>query len=87
MLRIPYFMVIPTLISRTDALFTVPSHLALSLASSGKVYSSLVPIEIPRFDVCVYWHERFDTDPAMDWMRALLNDLFSPDDMPTDDEA
>jgi DNA-binding transcriptional LysR family regulator len=86
-LRIPYFMVIPTIISRTDALFTVPSHLSLALAGSGDVYASLVPIEIPRFDVCVYWHDRFDTDPAMNWMRALLMDLFSPSEMPTNQPA
>jgi hypothetical protein len=76
-LRLPYFMVLPMVQPSTDALFTVPSQLAEVLVANGTARSSLVPVEIPRFDISVYWHERFDTDPGMSWMRQLLVDLFS----------
>lgn len=78
-LRVPNFTVIPTVLERADMMVTVPHRLALELAGTHKFVVYPLPIEIPAFDVSAFWHERFDADPAIHWMRRLLFELFSED--------
>lgn len=75
-LRVPNFTVIPTILERTDMLVTVPHRLAIELARANKLAAHALPIDIPPFNVSAFWHERFDADPAIEWMRAQLFALF-----------
>jgi DNA-binding transcriptional LysR family regulator len=79
-LRVPYFMVIPTIMTRSNLIVMVPSQLADTLKQTQNVRSFTLPVRIPQFDVCLYWHERFDRDLAMSWLRSILIELFVSDD-------
>lgn len=78
--RVTNFMVIPKILSCTDMVSTVPSRLAAELAKTGMFAACPLPIDIPAFDVSIFWHERFDADPAIGWMRGRLFDLFAQGD-------
>jgi DNA-binding transcriptional LysR family regulator len=75
-LRVPNFTVIPTILQRADMLVVVPHRLAVELAAPYRLVAIPLPIEIPPFNVSAFWHERFDADPAIAWMRRELFQLF-----------
>lgn len=75
-LRVPHYLVVSTVIDGTDLLVTVPSRVAKMINSQASVSVWPLPIEIPEFDVSMYWHPRFINDPALTWMKNLLGHLF-----------
>jgi len=75
-LRVPNFTVLPPTLARTDVLVTAPRRLAQELAKTGRLRTHPLPVEIPAFDICLFWHERFAADPASRWMRAQVLELF-----------
>ncbi|HEY3496135.1 MAG TPA: LysR family transcriptional regulator [Polyangiaceae bacterium] len=71
-LQTRYFMAAPLIVSKTDLLVTAPSMLV-------KYFSELVPLRVfdpplklPTYPEELYWHERYDSDPAHRWLRELL---------------
>lgn len=75
-LRVPNFTVIPIILERADMMVVVPHRLAVELASTNKLVVYPLPVEVPAFNVSAFWHERFDADPAIEWMRRHLFELF-----------
>jgi len=76
-LRVPHFMVVPMILERTDLLVTVPETVARIFADGGRLRLLAPPVRIPRTDVRVHWHERFERDPASRWMRGLIVAMFA----------
>jgi hypothetical protein len=35
-----------------------------------------LPIDIPRFRIAQYWHDRFHSDPSNRWLRGVFSRLF-----------
>jgi len=35
-----------------------------------------LPIDVPRFEVKQFWHERSHHDPANQWLRKVVAELF-----------
>ncbi|RKH66616.1 LysR family transcriptional regulator [Corallococcus interemptor] len=70
--RVPYFLIAPLVVSRSDHVLTAPRRLidAFSKAYALKVFPP--PIALPPFDILQVWHERFDGDPAHQWLRELV---------------
>jgi hypothetical protein len=52
---------------------------AESLSYLTKIKIFKVPIELPSYDIKQHWHERFHRDPANQWMRNTLAELFLGD--------
>lgn len=76
-LRVPHFMVVPMLLERTDLIVTVPERAAAVFERLGRLKLLRPPVAIPRTDVRVHWHERFERDPASLWMREILFELIA----------
>lgn len=77
MARVPSVMAIPMILVRTDMVSTIPAAVAVKLAKTGPFVVATLPINIPEFEVCAFWHQRFDTSPAIVWMRNQLVELFA----------
>ena len=75
-LTLPHFMALPLLLSQTDYVVIVPRRLALALAGYDNLRIIESPIKIPSFEIKQLWHERYHHDPANQWMRALVSELF-----------
>ena len=75
-LTLPHFMALPLLVSQTDYVVTVPRRLALAFAGYGNLKIIEPPIKIPSFEIKQHWHERYHHDPASQWLRALVAELF-----------
>ena len=76
-LRVPHFTVVPMILARTDHMVIVPEGLVRAIAPFGRFKSLKPPVDIPSLDVKLHWHERFDQDPGIAWLRGVLTDLYA----------
>ena len=76
-LRVPHFTVVPMILSRTDHMVIVPEGLVRSIARLGRFKALRPPVDIPVLEVKVHWHERFDQDPGVSWLRGLIVELYA----------
>ena len=75
-LRVPHWVVVPMIVASTDRIVTVPGRVATVFESLVKVRVYPVPVKFPSFDVSLFWHSRFASDPGIQWMRGQMIDLF-----------
>jgi DNA-binding transcriptional LysR family regulator len=75
-LRVPNFLGLATLIASTDFVAIMPERLGQIFARFGQVRMHEVPFKLPPYQVMQYWHERYDRDPAHQWLRRLIADVF-----------
>ncbi|SMG56229.1 LysR family transcriptional regulator [Paraburkholderia susongensis] len=71
-LEVPYFFALPNVLMVTDLYATVPKRLAyiLNKADTFQIYE--LPVQLPLASVAIHWHEHFDGEDGMVWMRNLL---------------
>ena len=74
-LRVPQFMVVPTIVKSTDLIATIP-HYVIASAVPGGVRVLPLPFDAPRFEVKQIWHSRNHRDAANIWLRRLIIELF-----------
>ena len=77
-LRVRHFMAAPLIVSRTDLLVTGPSMLLRYFAGLVPLQILEPPITLPTYPEEIYWHERFDADPAHRWLRELVKRTAQP---------
>lgn len=75
-LRVPHFTVLPQVLERTDLVLTLPARIAQAFARERALRIVAPPVQIPPAEVAIHWHERFDRDPAIGWLRQLLLAMF-----------
>jgi len=75
-LRVRSFLSIGPIVAETDLVSPVPSNLAQLLADHLPLHLLEPPISLPAFDLRMYWHRRFDDDPALGWLRRLMVEMF-----------
>ncbi len=71
-LRARHFGALPELVTSSDLLAIVPSMYARRLAGVQTWKLSFAP----HYDVRLVWHASTARDPAQQWLRALLQELF-----------
>jgi DNA-binding transcriptional LysR family regulator len=76
-LRVPGLHVLPMIVASSDHLAVVPKRLADAFATRVQIKILPLPVSIPPFDICIYWHERYHRDPAIRWIRRGVVEFFS----------
>jgi DNA-binding transcriptional LysR family regulator len=76
--RIPQYLSAPHFVMASDMLWTAPAILATTLAKHYPLAIVKLPIELPDFEVALYWHDRFHRDPANKWLRDFMADALAP---------
>jgi DNA-binding transcriptional LysR family regulator len=71
------FMVLPGLLEKSDLLVIAPASLAETVSKLAKVQVMDLPFKLPPFEIRLYWHERYRSDPANRWLRDVFVDLFA----------
>jgi DNA-binding transcriptional LysR family regulator len=66
-------------VSNTDMLLTVPNRLAqlLNTGSMNQMYP--FPLQAPRLEAHLYWHESVENDPANRWLREEIEKVSTPE--------
>ncbi len=75
-LRVEHFLALPTILSETDLIFTVPYAIGAGLAKLADIKLVAPPFRAKPRVVRQHWHSRFHNDPANRWMRGVVADLF-----------
>lgn len=75
-LRVRSFLCIGPIVAETDLVSPVPNNLAGLIADHLALSLIKPPINLPTFDLRMYWHRRFDDDTALAWLRALMLEMF-----------
>jgi DNA-binding transcriptional LysR family regulator len=74
--RLEHFLAIPTLLERSDLIFTVPYAIGASLARLAAIKLVKPPFKARPRVVRQHWHSRFQKDAANRWIRGVVADLF-----------
>lgn len=76
--RARHFGALPELAANTDLLAIVPEMYAANLKERRDIRSWQLPrAAAPMYDVRLVWHASTVNDPAHQWMRALVHELFA----------
>ncbi len=76
----PRFSTMPGILQMSPAIATVPEVLARYWHRQLGLHMSPVPVELPQFTVEMIWHAKRDADPALTWLRGLIEELVAADD-------
>lgn len=75
--ELSHFMSLLPIIETSDLIATVPKDLANFFVQHGDVRYIPTPMKSPVIDVHLFWHQRFQKDPAHIWLRQVIHRLFN----------
>lgn len=69
--NLPHWLMVPELVRTSDLVATVPLRFAAVIADEGL---TMRPMEFVsgRFAWSLYWHQRYEADPANCWLRQQI---------------
>ena len=70
--RVPHFLALPMIVGSSDLVATVPRPLGLLMAGAVPIEILPHPLKLPKLVIRQFWHERFDAEPALMWLRRTL---------------
>jgi DNA-binding transcriptional LysR family regulator len=70
------FLTAALLCRQSNYIATLPAGVAEILGDLAAFQVLDPPIELPPFDVKLYWHERYHSDPAHKWLRNIIYEEF-----------
>ena len=76
-LQVPHFLSVPYLVAQSDLLVTVPDKLAQAAAAVHGLQVLPHPVDLPAFEVNLFWHRRVHQEPSNQWLRSTLARHFS----------
>jgi DNA-binding transcriptional LysR family regulator len=77
-LQTPHFMSIPSIISQTDLIVTVPHAVGVFVRNAHmNIRIVQPPMRTPKIDLKLHWHRNFQRDPKNRWLRELVAGLFT----------
>jgi DNA-binding transcriptional LysR family regulator len=68
---LPYLLALPAVVRSTDLVATVPRRVLDAPIDFEGVVVLEAPPELPPVEHSIWWHPRFDGDPAHKWLREL----------------
>jgi DNA-binding transcriptional LysR family regulator len=70
--RVPHFLALPMIVGSSDLVATVPRPLGVLMADAVPIEILPHPLKLPKLPIRQFWHERFDAEPALIWLRKTL---------------
>lgn len=80
--RIEHYLAVPTILSQSDLIFTVPYVIGESLAKLADIKLVRPPFKAKPRIIRQHWHARFQHDAANRWLRSMMAELFMEKDKP-----
>lgn len=76
--RVPHFLAAAHVVAGSDAICTLPSRIATSIADPLGLETRPPPLLLPGFAIHQQWHERRHADPAHRWLRRMIAETSVP---------
>ncbi|MEJ8824444.1 LysR family transcriptional regulator [Variovorax humicola] len=74
-LTVPHYVAVGHILHDSDLVATVPERLARALVTPFGLSYANHPAKLPEITINLFWHERYNKDPANVWLRALVTQL------------
>ena len=75
--ELSHFMSLLPIVETSHLVATVPKDLAEFFVNHGEVRFVDTPMKSPTIDVHLFWHQRFQKDPAHIWLRQVIYKSFN----------
>jgi DNA-binding transcriptional LysR family regulator len=76
-LHVPHFVAVGHILQSSDLIATVPERFAQKCAAPFQLETSPLPFKLPDIAINLFWHAKYNREPANMWLRQLMVDLFS----------
>lgn len=76
-LVVPHFIAVGHILQTTDLIATLPERFAQRCEAPFGLATSPHPARIPDIAINLFWHAKFNRDPANMWIRQLFVELFA----------
>jgi DNA-binding transcriptional LysR family regulator len=76
-LTVPHFVAVGHILRATDMIATVPERFAERMVEPFGLTHVTHPAALPEVAIHVFWHAKFQKEPANQWLRGVVFDLFS----------
>nr|WP_315594169.1 LysR family transcriptional regulator [uncultured Cupriavidus sp.] len=76
-LQVPHFVAVADIVQSTDLVATVTEKFAQRSAEFFGLKYIRHPVDLPEIQINLFWHSRFHRDPASQWLRSRIFQLFS----------
>lgn len=70
--RLEHFTVVPEVVRQSDFVAIFPHSIYARLAPRGGFVMRALPFDLPPYDIKLWVHDSFATDPALAWLRGLI---------------
>jgi len=75
----PHFLLAAHVVANTDTVVLVPERIARRLAATLPVAVFEPPLELPRYEIAMLWHERTHASAPHAWVREVVADILPKD--------
>jgi DNA-binding transcriptional LysR family regulator len=75
---VPSFLTAAWIAVETDLIATLPATVAMRAVERTGVVARTPPFEMPESVAYMWWHPRFQSDPAHVWWRKMIAESFAP---------
>jgi len=76
-LHVPHFVAVGHILQSSDLIATVPERFAQKCAEPFQLETSPLPFKMPDIAINLFWHAKYNREPANMWLRQLMVDLFT----------
>jgi DNA-binding transcriptional LysR family regulator len=76
-LVVPHFIAVGHILQSTDLIATVPERFARHCTQPFGLAISPLPVKLPDIAIHLFWHAKYNRDPANIWLRQLMVSLFA----------
>lgn len=74
---VPHFNAVGNILQATDLVATLTERMAQMLEQPFNVTYAVHPVTFPEVSIDIFWHARLHRDPANQWLRRMIFELFS----------
>lgn len=76
-LTVPHFVAVGHILSDSSMIATVPERYAMACVKPFDLKYVPHPLSLPEININLFWHAKFNKDPANKWLRSLVFDTFA----------
>ncbi len=82
-MTLSHYLSLEQVLTGADYLLTVPAVAVLAFHDPTRYTAVPAPIDLPTFDIRLYWHERTKSDAGVTWLREKVAELFAVPTFPS----
>jgi DNA-binding transcriptional LysR family regulator len=76
-LTVPHFVALGHILATTNMVATVPERYARECSAPFGLKYVTHPVALPEIGINVFWHAKYNKEPANQWLRGIVFDTFA----------